>query len=184
MNLQLNQAQHSQEGQTRAVCKWLRPASSAFLPAGNRSDVLRLEQPSFLPNHPHMFCLANLGSYGQVLSRALIQRGSEICAWAGGGVWSTGAAGAAGLPASLRAGPGLAYVSSRTGATLVVQRAAIKLALLSVPVGMVCVNSISLHSLTRQRSGNSFSPGLLISFKPRYSACLTGERKKKKGNSN
>lgn len=125
-------------------------------------------------------CLANLGSYGQVLSRALIQRGSEICAWAGGGVWSTGAAGAAGLPASLRAGPGLAYVSSRTGATLVVQRAAIKLGLLSVPVGMVCVNSISLHSLTRQRSGNSFSPGLLISFKPRYSACLTGERKKEK----
>lgn len=45
---------------------------------------------------------------------------SPSLSW-GGGVCSTGPAG---LLASLRDGPGLACVSSRTGATLVVQRAA------------------------------------------------------------
>lgn len=124
-----------------------------------------------------------------MLSRALIQRlqplqtGSAGEAGGRGSVPGLGGAGAEPgpwvqqqeLPPSLWAGLGLDYVSSRAGATLVVQNAAvIKLALLSGP------NSIGLHSPARQRSANSFSPGLLISFKPRYSACLTSERKEKK----
>lgn len=93
---------------------------------------------------------SHLGSGGRMLSRALIQRlqppqpGSagevgELClGWVGeGGAWSTGAAG---LPAPLRAGPGLAHVSS--GATLVVQRAAARHCNQASLVERSCLNGL------------------------------------------